>query len=152
MGQFNFVHYSSWPLNKKWMNGHPLVPAKCYWPESRICWMRRAMGSIYFDLLILVWSKGSLGQVRWSSLLLVLLSTTPRIIFFSVQIKTLIQGRIMGKCVFIPIFLQGLKVVSESLALYLVISTPILWIWEHVVNNLKFQHDKGVVTFLWMCS
>lgn len=71
--------------------------------------MRRAM--VNLDLLILVWSKVSLGQVRWSSLLLALLSTAPRIIF-SVQIKTLIQGRVMGQCVFIPVFLQGLSCFS----------------------------------------
>ena len=54
----------------------------------------------------------------------------------------------MGQCVFILVFLQGLKVVSTSLALYLVTSAPILWIWEQVVDDLKFQHDKEVVTFL----
>lgn len=51
----------------------------------------------------------------------------------------------MGQCVFIPVFLQGLKVVS---ILILSDFCPHPLDLKQVADDLKFQHDKEVVTFL----
>ena len=66
----------------------------------------------------------------------------------STETRTLIQGQIKGECVFTSFLVHGLEVFSASLTLYLVTSVPIPRIWKYVVDDLKFQHDKGVVTSL----